>query len=82
METLKSKLKVVSAVAAAVVILLGGIGVDDALAEEERYEGFRDTKCVDSYLTVTDMATIESESTAGRLGSWKRKGSTHCWIAA
>ena len=82
MEMLKSKLKVLWAVAAAVFVLLGGTGVQNALAHEERYEGFRDTACQESYLTVTDMATIESEADAGRLGSWKRKGSSRCWMAA
>ena len=41
METLKSKLKVVWAVAAAVVILLGGLAAKDALAHSAyRYTGF------------------------------------------
>ena len=48
METLKRKLKVFWAVAAAVVVLLGGLGVKDVLAHDldgYDYEGFTDTQC-------------------------------------
>ena len=58
METLKSKLKVVWAVAAAVVILLGGLVAKDALAGGDDYHGYEKPGCVNWKVHTNSMAVI------------------------
>ena len=71
METLKSKLKVVWAVAAAVVILLGGIGVKDALASHGTITGYSDPYCKNRVVIAWNMSVITTLANAGQVMSFR-----------
>ena len=74
METLKSKLKVVWAVAAAVVILLGGLAAKDALARCGTYVGYSDKNCVTWRVTAATMEDLVDLANAGSVKTFKVNG--------
>ena len=75
METLKSKLKVVWAVVAAVVVLLGGLGVKDVLAHDlASYNGFTDIKCKHFFAFSPHFLAIHELAALGHVKAYTMNG--------
>ena len=71
METLKSKLRVFWAVAAAVVVLLGGIGAKDVLANDYYFEAYSDSTCRVWVASTYSIQTIWLMASAGYVRSFR-----------
>lgn len=78
METLKSKLKVVWAVAV-VILLTAPVGTQAADGELPWYTGYTNIECTGhAYLWTTSLATIQREIQAKKLVSYRNVDTRLC----